>query len=275
MRRFLSVHKSQVRGLGAVLHNNEDLEPEVNAFLEEIRSTCASVPQFDFSIRWENMSSDILAYTYTYYTPSASYWVPANVFEIYFNPKVPWSNGTCAEAPWRHYDLKTTVMHEVLHGLGFLSTVGSDKTSFPTNYDLMLKDAHGSTLVNNAGIFDGSFGQSVYIDNVRIYNPSVFNSGSSLSHVHASSRLMSYAQTECQQHLDFDTRVILNRLGYQCDQGAKRLQGSTNSTGMIVAVIGGVAAVIAIVVAAIACRGNKKESELKTPLLQSKKKLLF
>ena len=42
-----------------------------------------------------------------------------------------------------------------------------------------------------------------------------------------------------------------------------------------IVVIGGVAAVIAIVVAAIACRGNKKESELKTPLLQSKKKLLF
>ena len=127
------------------------------------RSTCASVPQFDFSIRWGNMSSDIPPIL-TLIITFPSYWFP-NVFEIYFNQKllVQWNS----EAPWRHYDLKTTSCMKFCTDSGFYRPC-SYKTSFPTNYDLMLKDAHGSTLVNSAGIFDGSFGQSVYIDNVRI-----------------------------------------------------------------------------------------------------------
>lgn len=267
MRRFVSVHKTTFHGLGAVLQNTENLEPVVHEFLSELRSSCAAVPEYEFSIQWANMSSDTLAYTYTYYVPTANYWTPANVFEVYFNPRVPWSNGTCSEAASQHYDLKTAVMHEVLHGLGFLSTVASDKTSFPTNYDILLRDAHGSRIVNENGVFEGNFGQSVYINNVRMFNPGTFNEGSSLSHVHASSRLMSYAQTECQQYLDYNSKVILNELGYQCGQEVQTRVGKSDSSPMVIGIVLGVVVLILVVVVATTCGKGRKKRDLQTPLL--------
>ena len=267
MRRFETVHKSDHHQLRAVLTNQEPLQPVVDKVLADLNAQC-DLPPMQYSIDWKNMSSDTLAYTYTYYWPTTAAWIPANEFEVYFNPRVLWWNGSCIQQPRHHFDLYTAVMHEVLHGVGFLSTIDANKRSFPTNYDVLLKDAGGSKLVSSHGTFHGQFGQSVYIRNIKIFNPSAFLPGSSLSHVDSSSKLMSWAQTNCQQYLDYSTKLILNEIGIDCNVSSTRT-GRTDSSSAFIGVGAAIFVVIAIIAGVMACKGNKgrKKRPLKEPLL--------
>lgn len=287
MRRFETIHKTPYTDLlrsgrfrsnsEGRMANVEDLQPAVSGFLSELRNACTSVPELDFTIDWETMSSNTLAYTYTYFTPSSGgVYVPANRFEVYFNPNVPWWNGTCNEIPSGHFDLKTAVMHEVLHGVGFLSTIGSDKVAFPTNYDILLKSASGLSLVSSSGTYKGEMGQPIYIRDLRVYNPQYFEPGSSFSHVNQPSRLMSWSQSACQQHLDFDSKLILNELGYDCLPGVRVTTGNNgggDGSGMLIGIAIGVVALIGIVIGAISCTKNtKRKKEIEKPLLEQDSK---
>lgn len=272
MRRFETIHKSPYNGLRATMTNKENLQPAIDQFLNELKSTCDNLPDMEFSVEWSNMSTSTLAYTYTYFVPSLGHWKPANRFEVYFNPNAPWSNGTCGEMHPHHFDLKTAVMHEVLHGMGFLSTISANKLSYPTNYDLLLKNSGGSSLVSKNGQFNGHFGQPVYIENIRMYNPNTFESGSSFSHVHQTSRLMSWAQSACQQHLDYNTKVIMNQLGYGClANGSLSRVTSGDSSGMIIGIAIGIVVLVGALVAAMTCK-SKPTKEINKPLLSNKQR---
>lgn len=284
MKRFKTIYKIPSYGLKAAntaVTTNPPLGPFVNDFLTSLGSVCNNVSPPQYSIKWTNMSSNVLAYTYTYYTPSGTIWVPAGRFDIHFNPAVAWWEGQCSDFPSSYYDLKSTIMHEVLHGLGYLSTIGANKEAFPTNFDLFLEDIYRQPAVVG-NYYQGSFGDGVYIDNVRMYNPYNYNSGSSFSHANGNSKLMSWAQSRgsCNQQIDDDTKIVLNRLGYDCATGPIRDRDMSTSGGggggdsgdltivfVVVGLILGV--VIGVVVYIYKCRGGRKKRNLEKDALLS------
>ena len=284
MKRFKTIYKIPPYGLKAAkaankaVTTNPPLGPFVNEFLNRLDMDCNNVSPPQYSIKWTNMSSNVLAYTYTYYTQSGTIWVPAGRFDIHFNPDVAWWEGRCADLPSSYYDLKSTIMHEVLHGLGYLSTIGANKEAFPTNFDLFLEDRNRRPAVVGK-YYQSFFGDSVYIDSVRIYNPYNYNSGSSFSHADGNSKLMSWAQARgsCHQQIDDDTKIVLNRLGYDCatiskhrDLTPPRNDDDDGDLTIIFIVIGLVfVVVIGVMVYIYKCRGGRKKRNLKNDALLS------
>tara|TARA_B110000977_G_scaffold176293_1_gene231822 strand:+ start:859 stop:1488 length:630 start_codon:yes stop_codon:yes gene_type:complete len=204
-------------------------------------------------------------------------WVPADRFDIHFNPNVAWWEGQCSELPASYFDLKSTIMHEVLHGLGYLSTIGANKEAFPTNFDLFLEDRNRQPVVVG-NYYQGFFGDGVYIDNVRIYNPYNYNSGSSFSHADGHSKLMSWAQSRgsCHQQIDDDTKIVLNRLGYDCittaplrDRDIPKNEEGDDLTVVFIVVGLVFGIVIGVVVYIYKCRGGRKKRNLEKDALLS------
>ena len=224
MRRFDIVYKIPDHGLGSAKHSLFDLDTMAENALARISNECPGLPNLTYTMQWKDMSRDTLGYTQTYYQWNVSNWIPAYQFDIYLNPTIHWWNGECDGISWNEYDVQTVVLHEMLHGLGFLSTIRSDKKAFPSNFDVLIQDENGQSLVTQSGTYSGTytgtFGQNVYIDNVQLYNPSSYNSGSSLSHVHKSQNVMSWYQSSCHRDLDVDTKTILRRIGYNCGGGS-------------------------------------------------------
>ena len=91
-----------------------------------------------------------------------------------------------------HFSAITTLLHELLHGIGIMS-VGIDPTflrndthlnTVGTPWDNLLRDETGHTFVpvNQSSYGVQVAGTPLWINNVRVYNPSEWEPGSSLSH---------------------------------------------------------------------------------------------
>ncbi len=105
------------------------------------------------------------------------------------------------------YDYQSVILHEIGHGLGFLSMVSSTgafetdswddgtTTTLYTTYDALLTDADGNKLIDTeSGIANSvTLGETLYLGDsgLQIYNPSSWEEGSSLSHVTDDSAVMS------------------------------------------------------------------------------------
>lgn len=273
MRRFEIIYKTPPHKLTRSLTTTVDLEPYVNAYLQQLYSTCSGLPTVKADVSWANMTQDTLAYTYTYFRPQDSIWVPANEFEIYFNPHVQWWNGTCANKPSSHYDLQSAIMHEILHGIGYLSTIGPDKMAYPTNFDRMIQDSTGNAMVQTSGQYTGEFGQQVFVQGIQIYNPNSFESGSSFSHMHQSSRLMSWYQNSCHRDIRQDTKTILNGLGYNCGNTPITSHsggGGGGSSMGIIGAVGGIVVIIAVVLGVVLSKSSGRKKRNLEPLLPKK-----
>lgn len=168
-------------------------------------------------------------------------------------------------------------MHEVLHGLGFMSTIDKDKVAFPATFDLLLQDTQGNSLVHGS-TFAGSFGQSVNIDGHRIYNPNIFDSGSSLSHFDSEYRIMSSSipHQMCRRTLDPDTAAVMGKLGFDCTHGPHTntrvppLAALMADSNIIICICAGVVVLLAILVYACCCRHNgRRRRKLKDSLLDN------
>jgi hypothetical protein len=274
MREFKIDYIVEAHGLTrSISKTDTDLKPYVESFISALRAKCVQVAPLDYSVEWGALSSTVLASTSTYFHQVSDVWMPSNSFKIVFNPNFQWWNGTCSSKPVSHYDLKSTIMHEVLHGLGYMSTISQDKTAWPSNFDLLLRDSAGE-LVVSGGKYLGNIGDKVSIEHVRMYNPSTYESGSSFSHEYNGAHLMSHSQTTCHRELEHDTLFILNHLGYQCSLNGTRLSGKSVENPGTFLYIGGVVGVIVIVV--IVCiykstTGRKRRDFTKEPLLDSVK----
>ena len=273
MREFKIDYMVEAHGLTRSISNTETvLKPYVESFISELHEKCAQVPPLGFSVEWGELSSTVLASTSTYFRQLKDVWVPSNSFKIVFNPRFEWWNGTCSSKPGSHYDLKSTVMHEVLHGLGYMSTISQDKTAWPSNFDLLLRDSAGEMVVQG-GNYLGNIGDKVYIEDVRMYNPSTYNSGSSFSHEYSGAHLMSHSQTTCHRHLDRNTLFVLNHLGYQCSLNGTRMEEATKEgANNVFFYIGGVLVIVVIVVSVCIYKhstGRKRRDLSQEPLLNN------
>ncbi|MGA2405575.1 MAG: T9SS type A sorting domain-containing protein [Bacteroidales bacterium] len=135
------------------------------------------------------------------------------------NSSKNWYLGTDGQTPVQKYDLVTVVLHEVCHGLGFFDSFGSDGTlgsygfgSIPMIYDTFVENNNGSRLtdtlkfnnystaldsqlIGNQLYFNGpllrKYSTSVNYANLRakLYAPSTWDAGSSISHLDESATL--------------------------------------------------------------------------------------
>jgi len=125
-----------------------------------------------------------------------------------FSSTFNWYYGLDGKPTTNTYDLVTVVLHELGHGLGFVDSyyvssgygyVGAEKTEMPMIYDLQLENASGQNLYKN---FDSGtkplatqlISNALYYNSpsvlaansgqrARIYAPTTFSSGSSISHL--------------------------------------------------------------------------------------------
>lgn len=121
------------------------------------------------------------------------------------NSGTSWYTGTNGIVPVGKYDLVTVVLHELCHGLGFISTFSTNASSGTRGdpsliYDTFVEDGSGHGLTdpawytNNSGkLYTALTGNNIYFrgkvlqNRVKLYAPSTWDSGSSISHINENS----------------------------------------------------------------------------------------
>ena len=122
-----------------------------------------------------------------------------STFAWHLDPNTP--PPTAQGTPALH-DLKTVVLHEIGHGLGFSGTFttngtsgdwGLQDTEIPITYDVPITNGFGQNLIESfnspsSDLHGQLTGQNLFslskLDgNVKLYAPTTFNGGSSISHV--------------------------------------------------------------------------------------------
>ncbi len=129
------------------------------------------------------------------------------------NSSINWYLGTDGQVPAQKYDLITVALHEICHGLGFFDSFNTDGTtgswgisSVPMIYDTFVENSNGnrltdtlkflnnstnlrSQLIGNQLYFNGpllrkySDSQHYSILKAKLYDPSIWDAGSSISHL--------------------------------------------------------------------------------------------
>jgi hypothetical protein len=166
-----------------------------------------------------------------------SYWVPSiatldffgHDFMIGVNPQPPngwYTSENCDSISYR-YDLRTVLRHEILHGIGVGSSLKNNNgwtvghtwngICFPRYFDTLIVDNNGNKVVTGCTINQDITGKNVYINGVKIFNPSYYMQGSSMSHHVYQGELMYYMlpPMECLELRDNEFK-ILSALGLRC-----------------------------------------------------------
>lgn len=102
------------------------------------------------------------------------------------NPMNGWHIGDCKNIGVQ-YNLETVIRHELLHSIGLASTFNGtafgrwhENKCYLRRYDKEISDVFGNKLVDKCEM--NLHDKELYINGIRLYNPSVFFPGSSLSH---------------------------------------------------------------------------------------------
>ena len=128
--------------------------------------------------------------------------------ELVLNSTVRWYLGTDGNTPTSKYDLVTVVLHELCHGLGFFDSMDTQGTTgsygiggYPVIYDTFVENLAGNKLTdtllfrqNSAELYNELTGGQLYFngpvtrrylngDRARLYAPSEWDPGSSVSHL--------------------------------------------------------------------------------------------
>jgi Secretion system C-terminal sorting domain len=119
------------------------------------------------------------------------------------NSNIAWYTGTDGQPVHDTYDLVTVVLHELCHGIGFFDSFSASGTiadyginSIPAIYDTFVQDLNGKFLTDTTAYLNNSWqlystltSNSVYFkgkvltSRARLYAPSVWDPGSSISHL--------------------------------------------------------------------------------------------
>src|SRR5690606_19378102 len=119
-----------------------------------------------------------------------------------FSNSADWHYDPLTSAPSGKYDLATVVLHEIVHGLDFAGTFsvgtttgdyGLQDTTIPIIYDVPIENGSGANLIQtfsspSAALRTQLTSQSIFFKSPtgvrpRLYAPTEFDSGSSISHL--------------------------------------------------------------------------------------------
>jgi hypothetical protein len=127
--------------------------------------------------------------------------------ELRINSSTSWYFGTDGSTPVTKYDLVTVVIHEICHGLGFFNSMNTEGNigyygagSIPMVYETFIENGTGKRLTDtlvfpnySASLgaqltsrelyFNGPLISNFFKSKVKLYAPSVFDKGSSISHL--------------------------------------------------------------------------------------------
>jgi hypothetical protein len=139
---------------------------------------------------------------------------------IGINPNKLWAT----ECNQLGQQLRMVVLHEILHGLGISSSIRASGRAgfqfggrcFPTLFDTKIHNDKGETTVLNCEV---DIQQDLYVNNVKLYHPIPFSSGSSLSHHDTRGGIIApWPPSQCIPLSDQDIN-LLAALGIICDNG--------------------------------------------------------
>ena len=152
--------------------------------------------------------------------------------DVKLNPYVPngyyLDDGTCQIG--NHFDLKTILRHEFLHGIGVSSSLkilnGAEDVGYPTStggcypftMDLRMQTASGEQVVSGCTIQSNvSILDDLYVNGVEIYNPSTYDPGSSYHHAAISNTLIYYGipARKC-MYIGQTEKALLEGIGAEC-----------------------------------------------------------
>ncbi len=128
--------------------------------------------------------------------------------ELVLNSNISWYYPTDGKTPATKYDLVTVIIHELCHGLGFFDSMDVENNTgsyglgnIPVIYDLFVENLDGKRLTdtllfsqNTEALYRELVGGQLYFDGpltkkylaggrARLYSPSIWDSGSSVSHL--------------------------------------------------------------------------------------------
>lgn len=172
------------------------------------------------SVSWQDLKSNVNAYAKptTYYSFNGIYYPAAlaekikntnlngkdSDIEVVINKNMNWSLDVNATPADGQYDLATTLIHELAHGLGLIGNISeetliSTEFPFPTIYDVFVCDStktqilqlqtnpitiHNEVLCSDSLFWGGQFAYAYCGDYLELYAPETFNSGSTVYHLH-------------------------------------------------------------------------------------------
>lgn len=143
---------------------------------------------------------------------------------IDINPYVPngWNVDTGFCNIGNHYDLRTVLRHEILHGVGISSSITPENVGYtigdfcyPYAFDNEMQTSSGKKVVSGCHLLT-ELHSDTYVGGVKLYNPDRFSIGSSLSHSdHPGILFFGIPARQC---LKFDdaSLTMLNTLGAKC-----------------------------------------------------------
>ncbi|TAL59812.1 MAG: hypothetical protein EPN88_16740, partial [Bacteroidetes bacterium] len=139
---------------------------------------------------------------------------PGGDMLLTINNSINWYLGTDGQTPVTKYDLITVALHEICHGLGFFDSMNTDGTigwygsnSIPMIYDTFIENNSGKRLTDTLAFLNYSAslknqitGGHLYFNGpvlshyasggkAKLWAPSVFDAGSSISHLDEDSTL--------------------------------------------------------------------------------------
>lgn len=128
--------------------------------------------------------------------------------EMRINSSINWYTGIDGQVPASKYDLVTVVLHEMCHGLGFFDSMNTSQSlgyyglgALPMVFDKFVENLNGQRLTdtlafqnNSAELYSQFTGGQLYFngpltknytagDRARLYSPSKWDNGSSVSHL--------------------------------------------------------------------------------------------
>lgn len=198
-----------------------DLEQAVRDVWNEFRSSC-DLNAVVLNVRYDYHLFTQLNYLNTLAVADRTMWLIDGVWtptallphrlrhlggsiDVRINPYVPngWYNddGTCTVG--NRFDLKTILRHEFLHGIGVSSSFkfinGTEDVGYPTLsggcypflMDTKMKTATGEDVVSGCQL-GSSIMDDLFINGVEIYNPTIYDGGSSYHHAAVSNTLIYY-----------------------------------------------------------------------------------
>jgi len=152
--------------------------------------------------------------------------------DVKLNPYVPngyyLDDGRCQIG--NHFDLKTILRHEFLHGIGVSSSFkienNTEDVGYPTStggcypftMDLQMQTASGEQVVSGCTIQSNvSITDDLFVNGVEIYNPTTYDPGSSYHHTALSNTLIYYGipARKC-MYIGPTEKALLEGIGAGC-----------------------------------------------------------
>lgn len=214
-----------------------DIEKIAEEVWNEINSLCDLNP-VDIRVSFNHEKFSKPSYHYVLATASRTMFLIDNKLQsgalnrygltgeiiIDVNPYVPngWNvdGGGCNIG--NHYDLRSVLRHEILHGIGISSSITPDKVGYsfgdycyPYAFDTAMRTSSGSKVVSGCHLLT-ELHSDMYVGGVGLYNPDRFSVGSSLSHADRPGLLFYGIPARQCLHFDDASLTMLNALGGKC-----------------------------------------------------------